>query len=240
MDMPLHPSCRLIARHACGLIAIEKSEGVLSHPNRRGDEAYSLLNAAYDYEEEAYGDGGVKWYLVNRLDAPTSGVILLADDPESARLAKEAFAGHGVEKTYLAAVRGMPHRPRDDWRDRLQVIRKRGSLRTVTRLGTPNAFCQMQLLEKAPGVPARSILSLRPATGRTHQLRVQCASRHLPIIGDTTYGNFSFNREFKRHTGVDRLFLHCSRTALKIRVAGNPVDFSAESPRPDTFAIALQ
>lgn len=240
MDIPLHPDCRVLKVDPSGLIAVEKGTGVLSHPNQRGDEGKSLLRGSYEIGHEVYSCEGKNWYLLNRLDAPTSGVILLADNPELAQKVKEAFARHSVSKIYLALVRGLPPRKEDSWRDCLKVIRQRGSLRTVVTLGRANAFCDMKLLERGAGPPARALVSLYPKTGRTHQLRVQCASRHLAIIGDSTYGDYRFNREFKKKTQLERLYLHSWKTSLQIEYAGRELKFSAESPTPESFAIALR
>lgn len=239
MEIPLHPDCRLIKADPSGLIAIEKSAGVLSHPNNRQDEGRSLLKGSYEIGHETYSADGKQWYLLNRLDAPTSGLILLADNPELAQTVKDAFARHAVAKTYLALVRGIPPRKQDSWRDCLKVVRQRGSLRTVVTLGRANAFCDMKLLEKGSGPPARALVSLHPKTGKTHQLRVQCASRHMAIVGDSTYGDYRFNREFKRKTGLDRLYLHSWKTSLQIEHAGRELKFSAECPAPKAFAVAL-
>jgi len=207
-DLPLHPACRLLKADASGLLAADKAEGILSHPNPGQDKAPSLLGVRYDGVEECYVDGDQRWYLLNRLDGPTSGVILLADNCELALAVKEAFASHNVEKTYAAVIRGFPPRRKDRWRDCLQVVKRKGVLRTAVIRGRPNAETAIELLQRGEGPPARSLVALHPKTGRTHQLRVQCASRHLAIIGDATYGDFAFNRDFRQKTGLNRLFLH--------------------------------
>lgn len=240
MNLPLHPSCSLLKSDASGLLAVDKATGILSHPNRKDDHTQSLLSLPYDHEEEAYLDGGKRWYLLNRLDAPTSGVILLAGEVELAGLVKEAFAGHRVDKAYAVIVKGIPPRKRDAWRDCL-VTRKRGpGLRTETMRGKPNALLEMELLQRGSGPPARAMLLLSPSTGKTHQLRVQCASRHLPIIGDATYGDFRFNREFRQRTNENRLFLHSWKTRLQVDFEGRTLRFSVESPLPEAFPLALQ
>ena len=53
---------------------------------------------------------------------------------------------------------------------------------------------------------AFSLIQLEPLTGRTHQLRVQCAQHHFPILGDKTYGDFKCNRRLR----TERLFLHAN------------------------------
>jgi 23S rRNA-/tRNA-specific pseudouridylate synthase len=84
------------------------------------------------------------------------------------------------------------------------------------------------------------LLRLQPHTGRSHQLRVQCARRGLPIVGDQTYGDFRLNREFARHTGWKRLFLHSAETAFRYERRGRSFTFSARAPAPAEFAAALQ
>ena len=62
------------------------------------------------------------------------------------------------------------------------------------------------------------MLRLEPKTGRTHQLRVQCALRGMPIIGDKTYGDFNFNRKIARASKVDRLCLHAGEIEFSIKI----------------------
>jgi 23S rRNA-/tRNA-specific pseudouridylate synthase len=71
-------------------------------------------------------------------------------------------------------------------------------------------------------------------------LRVQCAKRHLPIIGDQTYGDFARNREFAKATGEKRLFLHSLETSFDYEHAGRLWHFSAKAPLPVEFAAALK
>lgn len=239
MNLPLHAACTLLKRDPSGLLAVDKAAGILSHPNAGKDTTAALLGLPYDFATESYIDEAGCWYLLNRLDGPTSGVILLADNPEVAQAVKEAFARHEVEKCYAAVVKGIPPRKSDHWRDFL-VTRKRGAaLRTDAARGKPNAITGMELLERGSGPPARALLLLKPATGKTHQLRVQCASRHLPIIGDATYGDFAFNRDFRRRTGQGRLFLHSWKTRLQVQLNGSSLSFSVESPLPEAFKTAL-
>ena len=240
MKLPLQSACRLLKSDSSGLLAVDKAAGILSHPNHRDDRSPALLELEYDFEGECYHDGTTTWHLLNRLDGPTSGVILLATDAAVAKAVKKAFASHAVHKEYAAVLKGIPPRKTDRWQDFLKVVRRRGTLRTVVVPGRPNAETAMQLMERGKGPPARSLVALIPVTGRTHQLRVQCASRHLPIIGDATYGDFAFNREFKRRTGMDRLLLHSWKTRVHVQAEGREIRFSAESPLPDVFAVALQ
>jgi 23S rRNA-/tRNA-specific pseudouridylate synthase len=234
-ELPLHTECQLIDEHACGLIAVAKGVGVSSHPNRSADSGSSVLNAPYDHDSEAYQTAGGPVYLLHRLDSPTSGVLLLSRDAAVAQVVKAMFVDHDVNKSYVAVVKGIPKRGSEHWRDFLKTNRIGGKLRTAVAKGPVNATTEMRLLERGNGVPARALLELQPHSGRTHQLRVQCAFRHLPIIGDATYGDFSFNRQLLRNDYERRMYLHCCSVQLKFKHAGSRIEWQAQSPMPDSF-----
>ena len=112
-QLPLNAGVHLLAYNEDGLVALEKPFGALSHPNVSGDNRRSLLVADYDFEEECYywtDDTGVsrRAWLINRLDSPTSGVILLGLNQGISQTIKKEFATHRVTKIYYALVRGVP------------------------------------------------------------------------------------------------------------------------------------
>ena len=81
-------------------------------------------------------------------------------------------------------------------------------------------------------------IQLEPRTGRSHQLRVQCSKRSLPIVGDQTYGNFSRNRSFAQQNesvSKKRMFLHCLETSFRYDFKGGRFQFVARAPLPDDF-----
>ena len=83
--------------------------------------------------------------------------------------------------------------------------------------------------------PRLTLIRLEPRTGRSHQLRVQCANRGLPIVGDQTYGDFARNRAFTRLARTKRLFLHSSETSFEYDFDGRRTSFSAVAPLPAEF-----
>jgi 23S rRNA-/tRNA-specific pseudouridylate synthase len=239
MDLPLHPRVAVLATHPAGLLALAKPEGVRAHPNGPAADPGALLHVPYDGAAECYiGPAGPCWHLLHRLDAPTSGVLLLATDAGLARALRALFAGRTVHKTYHAVVRGRPPRAEETWRDRLRTERRGGQLRAVVGGGEP-ALTMMRRLRHAAGPPPRSLLQLEPHTGRTHQLRVQAAARQVPIIGDATYGDFRCNRDWARRLGSDRLLLHSSAISLQTTWQGQALSFSATCPLPEIFTRAL-
>ncbi|MBI3884369.1 MAG: hypothetical protein HY302_01365 [Opitutae bacterium] len=70
------------------------------------------------------------------------------------------------------------------------------------------------------------------------KLRVQCATRHLPIVGDQNYGNFNLNRTFAKATQNKRLFLHSLDTSFSYDFAGRTFAFKAHAPLPRDFTSA--
>lgn len=238
VKLPLGKGVRLL-RASNGLIALEKPDAVRSHPNRDGKiDLEALLLAPYDTEAEAFVVDGSPVYLLNRLDSPTSGVILLASDSEVAKQVKSLFAVHKVEKTYFALVYGRAGRLKQTWRDRIRVTRQGGALRAVTGSGDPALTNAKAVEESQNGFPL-TLLELRPETGRTHQLRVQCASRRMPIVGDATYGDFAFNRRIAKELKLKRLCLHAAKIQLQLKLGASTVSFTAASAMPAEFKRAL-
>ena len=233
--LPLGKGVGILARDPNGLAALDKPAGVLSHPNKAGDEPRSLLTAPYRMEGEFFEWPGGKLWLLNRLDSATSGVILVAGSAALAETVRSQFRQKKVRKAYLALVYGIPRRTPDTWKDRLAVERKGGRIRTGE--GTVPSESRMSVVRSGGGM---ALLRLEPLTGRSHQLRVQCAKRGLPIAGDQTYGDFRRNRKFAKAAGTRRLFLHSLETAFDYEWAGRTFSFAAQSPVPAEFESAAR
>lgn len=241
--LPLGRGVELLAWDAGGLAAFQKPAGVLSHPNRSGEESRSLLQARYDLEGEFFewrsegspGAGPRRLWLLNRLDSATSGVILAAASGELAAEVRAQFQRKQVRKVYHALVFGAPRVESEVWRDRLAVEKRGGRIRTTAHAGHVPAECGMTVVRRGAAEPRVSLLRLEPRTGRSHQLRVQCAKRGLPIVGDQTYGDFARNRAFAKAAGTKRLFLHASETAFTYEFRGRSTAFSAAAPLPREF-----
>lgn len=230
----------LKAQH--GIIALEKPAGIRSHPNKPGVDKQSLLAAPYDKEQQAYileaEEGGKPRlvHLLHRLDAPTSGVILLADDAAVANAVREAFRQNKVQKTYYAVTPILPSL-RPAWEDKLSRNEEGGKVRVVAGRGGLPAITHVKQLKARRTTPKLMLLKLEPKTGRTHQLRIQCAHRRIAILGDTTYGHFVMNRRITEVFGVKRLCLHAGEIEVTVSLAGRKLAFKAESALPEEFDI---
>lgn len=243
--LPLGRNVVELRRDENGLLALHKPAGVMSHPNEPADQPRALLTAAYRLEGEFYewrptgGGEPHRLWLLNRLDSATSGVILAATSAALADEVRAQFKRKQVRKVYAALVFGVPRRPLELWRDLLSIEKKGGQIRTAAGRGQVLAESQMSLIRAGRREPRLALIRLEPRTGRSHQLRVQCARRGLPIAGDQTYGDFARNREFARIAGTKRLFLHSLETSFDYEFAGRRHAFSARSPLPPEFEASL-
>lgn len=242
-ELPLAEGVTVINSNEDGLVALDKSVGVLSHPNSDKDVKRSLLKATYDYDEEVFiwqDDAGVekRAWLINRLDSSTSGVILLALNLEINTVIKQCFATHKVHKTYFALVKRTPSKPAGVWNDVLFKDIRNGK-RTIKKAQSIPAKARYQVVRTPIGGFPICLIKLMPVTGRTHQLRVQCSKHGHPIVGDRTYGNFSFNREVAHETNHKRMMLHSGETIVNYTFKGKIRVFEASSELPESFRDVL-
>lgn len=141
----------------------------------------------------APGDGTPFVGTVHRLDRPVSGVMVWAKTQRAARRLSEQFSGGKVVKQYWAVVESDPAGSSGVWEDWLILHRHEGR-NSVKRClpGAPGGQTARTDWQKLNGPGLRSglaWLALWPRTGRMHQLRVQCAERGWPIVGDVGYGS---------------------------------------------------
>jgi tRNA pseudouridine32 synthase / 23S rRNA pseudouridine746 synthase len=159
---------------------------------------------------------------VHRLDRDTSGCLLLARHPRALKRFQAAFAERLVTKTYLAIVAGRP--PGDEGLIN-QPLAKRSSREAGWRMvPDPAGQSAETAWEWLASEGGTSLLCLTPTTGRTHQLRVHCASvLGCPIIGDPVYGR----------ADARGMLLHAS--TLSVPRAGKDA-VAAVAPFPARFA----
>ncbi|MCB1955656.1 MAG: RluA family pseudouridine synthase [Rhodocyclaceae bacterium] len=199
------------------LIVIDKPAGLLSVPGQGADRQDCLLLRVQACFPEALS--------VHRLDAPTSGVILLARGPEMHRRLNRDFQTRTVGKRYVAVVHG--HVADDEGEIDLPLGKdeeRRPREKVDPVHGRPARSRYTVIERRGAGAEALTRLELKPLTGRTHQLRVHLLAIGHPIIGDPLYGT---PESVARH---GRLHLHAAAINLFHPRSRQPVAF--ESPVP--------
>jgi len=180
---------------------------------------------------------GERPLLVHRLDRDTSGVIVIAKRRSVAAALGKLFATRAVKKTYWAVVKGVP-KPAQG-RIEVALIKAKGpegDRMRASREGEEDdeqrAVTHYAVIDKAP--PVTAWVSLKPVTGRQHQLRAHMAHIGTPIMGDEKYGGLDDMPE-----GMDRkLHLHARRIVFPHPREGT-VDISAPVPEHMLRSFAM-
>ena len=210
------------------LLVVAKPAGLVTHPTA-SRRAGTLVNRLLGMGLPLSSVGGPERRgIVHRLDAGTSGLLVVAKDDEVHELLTAMLARHEIERRYLALVRGVVEH------DRFAVeapLGRRGA-RVVIRHGTgkeaETAFEVRERFERA------TLLEAAPRTGRTHQIRVHLSSIGHPILGDRTYGG---GGDDAKRLGLARPFLHAWRLSFRHPVTGERVE--VEEPLPEDLEEAL-
>jgi tRNA pseudouridine65 synthase len=164
-------------------------------------------------------------FPVHRLDRATSGVLVLALDPGTARRLQEQWMAGRVRKRYLALVRGIP--PAEGVIDHPVPRSPHGP-----RVPAVTEFRRLATFERY------ALLEVVPRTGRLHQIRRHLKHLSHPLIGDVRYGKGEHNRLFRERFGLHRLALHALEIAFDHPTAGHPLRIFA--PVPEDLAGPLR
>ena len=126
-------------------------------------------------------------FCVHRLDREVGGVMVYARTSGAAAALSRAITAGALEKEYLAVCEGTPDPPAGEMRDLLfhDPAKNKSYVVKRPRRGVREALLSYSLVE---ALPELSLVRVRLFTGRTHQIRVQFASRGLPLSGDARYG----------------------------------------------------
>ena len=193
------------------IVVIDKPSGLLSTPGRIEDYSVETLM------RQRYPDA----VIAHRLDMGTSGLLIVAKTLEAYRPLQEQFIKHQVKKKYVAMLEG---------RGKKEEVR--GTVSLPLRPDPMNRPRQMVDLEHGKRAVtdyefiSPDIVALYPQTGRTHQLRIHCASSDglgRPIVGDELYG-----------TKGDRLMLHASEIWFRHPITGQEMHLASSPPFVDS------
>lgn len=205
------------------IVVIDKPVGVAAHPSV-GWEGPTVLGAlaAAGFRISTSG-AAERAGIVHRLDAGTSGLMVVAKSERAYTVLKRAFHDRTVEKIYHAVVQGHPdpltgtidapigRHPRSDWK--FAVVA--GGKPSVTHYETIEAF------------PSASLLEIHLETGRTHQIRVHMAAQRHPCVGDAMYGA---DPVLSAKLGLTRQWLHAVQLSFDHPATGEWVTFTTTYP----------
>ena len=190
------------------VIFVNKKEGVLVHEGDGGNDVNTLNNQVVSYlVDKGEYDPTIKAFIpspAHRLDRNTSGIIMYGKNMESLQCLFDLLKSHdNISKYYLTLVSGKVDARgiiedklyKDENKKMVYVSSKGLEAKTIYRPLKSN--------------DDYSLLEVELLTGRTHQIRVHLSYHNMPIIGDSKYGNFTINKEFKSKYGIEHQFL-CS------------------------------
>jgi len=167
-------------------LVVNKPAGLLTQAPLGIDSLEFRIKKFLTEREGASGE--VYLGVPHRLDRPASGAIVFAKNLKSAQRISKQFETRRVEKTYWGLVAGEVRPAEATWLDHLKKIE--GEPRTIVADPVDpagrNAVLHYRVLQR---LIDKTLLEITLETGRTHQIRVQCASRGHPLLGDELYGS---------------------------------------------------
>ena len=229
LELPAEGPALALAYRDEHLVVVRKPAGLPTHPtaNRRGGTVVNRL-LGMGVPLAARG-GALRPGIVHRLDAGTSGLLVVACDDPTHRSLAGLFRRHGADRRYLALVRGVVDH------DRFEVdapLARSGARIRVDATGGRDASTAFEVRERFEGA---TLLEAAPRTGRTHQIRVHLSAVGHPILGDARYGGAG---DEARALGLSRPFLHAFRIGFDHPATGERLEL--EDPLPDDLALALR
>ena len=167
------------------VIVVNKPSGLLTHA--KGGLSDEPTVAEIIRQKTSFATDTDRPGIVHRLDRDTSGLLIIAKNPESAAHLQRQFAERTAKKTYIAITDGKPklNAAKIDL-----PIGRNPSAPSTFRID-PNGKPAQTTYHVLAKNDAQSLIELKPTTGRTHQLRVHLAHLNAPILGDRVYGKSS-------------------------------------------------
>jgi 23S rRNA pseudouridine1911/1915/1917 synthase len=205
------------------IIVIDKPVGVAAHPSVGWDGPTVLGALAGAGFRISTSGASERAGIVHRLDAGTSGLMVVAKSERAYTHLKRAFHDREVSKIYHAVVQGHPdpltgtidapigRHPSSSWKFAVTAEGKP----SITHYETLEAF------------PSASLLEVTLETGRTHQIRVHMQAQRHPCVGDSMY---SADPSISARLGLSRQWLHAKKLGFRHPSSGDYVEFESKYP----------
>lgn len=193
------------------IIVCNKPEGIASQGDDKANE-----NAISFLERHT----GATVYSVHRLDKTTSGLMVFAKNTVAAANLSKQFSEHSVLKKYTALIHGVPQYYSGSFEDLIffDSTKNKSFIAKRERRGVKKAVLSYSVIKEIDLWAEKiSLVEILLGTGRTHQIRVQFASRKMPLLGDNRYG---------AHDTAPRIMLKSSRLSFCHPTTGENLTFA--------------
>jgi 23S rRNA pseudouridine1911/1915/1917 synthase len=211
------------------LLIVSKPAGLPTHPTV-GRLAGTLVNRLIGMGVPLSSAAGpLRPGIVHRLDAGTSGLLIVASTDQAHHALTAILRRHEVDRRYLALVRGAVAHERFAVDAPLGRVGSRIRVRAVTGRESETRFEVRERFDRA------TLLEAAPTTGRTHQIRVHLSAVGHPVLGDRAYGG---GGDDATRLGLTRPFLHSWRLSFDHPITGERIE--VEDPLPPDLIQALR
>ena len=187
------------------VMVVNKPAGILTQAPPEIDSMEFRLKRLLKIRDEKPG----KVYLgvPHRLDRPVSGAMVFAKNVRATRRIAEQFEYRSVVKKYWAIVEGTPDEESGEWIDYMRKIPGQAKSEIVAD-DHPDAQLAILKYRCLQSFENQTLLEIKLETGRTHQIRIQCSSRMLPVVGDFQYDAVQSFGEHEPDERKRRIALH--------------------------------
>jgi 23S rRNA pseudouridine1911/1915/1917 synthase len=205
------------------IVVVDKPVGVAAHPSP-GWSGPTVIDglAAMGYRVATSG-AAERQGIVHRLDAGTTGLMVVAKSERAYSALKRAFRERRVDKRYAALVQGHP----DPTRGTIEAPIDRHPTADYKFAVVAGGRPSVTHYETVEALRAATLLDIRLETGRTHQIRVHMAAIRHPCVGDTTYGA---DPVLAKRLGLDRQWLHAQGLGFAHPLTGEWLSVSSQFP----------
>jgi len=215
------------------LIVIDKAAGMVVHP-AAGNPDGTLVNALLHHcRGQLSGIGGVaRPGIVHRIDKDTSGLLVVAKSDAAHEGLAAQFAEHSVHRRYLAVTGGTPNPHEGTIEARIgrsDANRKKMAVLDKNSSRGKHAVTHYKVIDR---LSHAALIECRLETGRTHQVRVHCASIGHALLGDPYYGRTPKPlKPLLNRLGFARQALHAAELGFLHPISGEFVSFSSDLPK---------
>lgn len=215
------------------LIVINKPPFVSSLDDREGGDM-NIIRLAKKYHEDAQ--------ICHRLDRETSGVMLIAKNPETYRLVSMEFEHRKVEKRYHALIENVHHF--DNLKVDLPILNQGNKNVSIDKVNGKTAVTYFNSIRFFNHF---TLVECKPITGRMHQIRIHLASQRASIVGDEMYkGKPVFLSQLKRGYSLSKgkeelpIMKRFALHAKSLKITIDDTEFEFDAPYPKDFATLIK